>query len=59
MNVVERVLEIMLRRIVAVIEMQFGFMSERGTINAVFILRRLLDDYHAKGEKTYMCFVDL
>ena len=39
MKVVERVLEKMLYRIVTVDKMQFGFMPERGTIDAVFILR--------------------
>ena len=39
--------------------MQFGYMSERGTIDAVFILRRMQEEYHAKGKKLYMSFVDL
>ena len=39
--------------------MQFGFIPERGIIDAVFILRRMQDEYHAKGKKLYMCFVDL
>ena len=34
-------------------------MSERGTIDAVFILRRMHEEYHSKGKKLYMCFVDL
>ena len=38
--------------------MQFGFMPERETIDAVFILRRMQEDYHAKGKTLYMCFVD-
>ena len=40
-------------------EMQFDFMPERGTIDAVFILRWLQEEYGAKGKKLYMCFVDL
>ena len=39
--------------------MQFCFMSERQKIDAVFILRRMQEEYHAKGKKLYMCFVDL
>ena len=39
--------------------MLFGFMPERETIDTVFILRRLQEDYHAKVEKNYMCFVNL
>ena len=37
MKVVERVLLKRLHRIVSVDKMQFGFMPERGTIDAVFI----------------------
>ena len=44
-------LEKTLCRIVTVNEMQFGFMPERGTIDAVFILRRMQEAYHAKGKK--------
>ena len=48
MKVVERVFEKRLCRIVSVDKMQFGFMSERGTIDAVIILRRM-QEYNAKG----------
>ena len=40
-------------------EMQFGFVPERGTIDAVFIVRRMQEEYHVKVKKLYMCFVDL
>ena len=40
---------------VKVDEMQFGFMPGKGTIDAVFILRRLQEE----EKKLYMCFVDL
>ena len=59
MNVVERVLEERLCRIANVDEMQFGCMLERGTIDVVFIMRRLQEEYYAKGRKLHMCFVDL
>ena len=39
-------------------EMQFGSMPERGTIDAVFILRRLQEEYYARGNKLYLCFID-
>ena len=35
--------------IVTINEMQFGFIPERGMIDAVSILRRLQEEYHAKG----------
>ena len=38
-------------------ELQFGSMPERGTIDAV-ILRRMQEEYHAKGKKLHTCFVD-
>ena len=40
-------------------DMQFGFMPGKGAIDAVFILRRIQDEYLAKQKKLYMCFVDL
>ena len=49
-------LEKRLHRIVTVNELQFAFMSESGTIDAVFILRRMQGKYHAEGKKLYMCF---
>ena len=53
-KVVEKVFEKRLHRIVSVDEMQFGFMPERGTIDTVFILRRMQEVYHAKRKKLYM-----
>ena len=35
-------------------EIQFGFMPEKEIIDAVFILRRLQEEYHAKGKKLYV-----
>ena len=34
--------------IVTVDDMQFGFMPERGTIDAVFILRKMQEECHVK-----------
>ena len=39
--------------------MKFGFMPGKGTIDAVFIFKRIQDEYLAKQKKLYMCFVDL
>ena len=36
---------------VKVDEIQFGFMPEKGTIDAVFILRRLQEEYLDKEKK--------
>ncbi|XP_068692793.1 uncharacterized protein [Montipora foliosa] len=60
MTIVEKVLERRLRRMVKVDEMQFGFMPGKGTIDAVFILRRLQEEYLDNEKKLYVCFfVDL
>ena len=59
MKLAERVLGKRLCRIVSVNEMLFYSMLERGTIDAVFILRRMQEEYHAKGKKLHMCLVDL
>ena len=56
MKVVERVLEKRPHRIVTVDEMQFCFMPERETVDAVFILRRMQEAYHAKGIKVVYVF---
>ena len=48
MKVVKRVLEKRLRIISTVDEMQFGIVPESGTIDAIFILRMLQEEYHAK-----------
>ena len=54
MKVMERVPEKRLCRLMTVAEMQFGFMSEGGTIDAVFIWRRMQEEYLLKG-KSYVC----
>ena len=59
MKIVEKVLEKRLRRMVKVDKMQFGFMPGKGMIDAVFILRRLQEEYLDKEETLYMCFIDL
>ena len=53
-----RVLEKSPHGIVTANEIQFGLIPERGTIDAVSILRRLQEKYYAKGKKWYMCFVN-
>ena len=45
MKIVEKVLERRLRSMVKVDKMQFGCMPGKGTIDAVFILRRLQEEF--------------
>ena len=39
--------------------MQLDFVAEKGAIDAAFILRRLQEEYCAKGKELCMCLVDL
>ena len=55
MKIVEKVPERRMWHMVKVDEMQFGFMPGKGTIDAVFILRRLQEEYLDKEKKLYIC----
>ena len=59
MKIVEKVLQRRMRQMVKVDEIQFGFMPGKGTIDAVFTLRRSQEEYLDKKKKLYMCFFDL
>ena len=59
MGVVERLLEKRFHRIVFVDEIQFDAMPEGGAIEAVFVMKKMQEEYHAKVKKSYMCFMDL
>jgi len=52
MKAVERLLEKRLRDIV---KMQFGFMPGKGTIDALYIIRRLQECYLGKKRKLSFC----
>ena len=59
LKVVERVVENIIREIVNIDEMQFGFCASRGTTDAIFVLRQLQEKYLTKHGKLYMAFADL
>ena len=56
---IERDLEKRIRCLVNMNKMQCGFMHGRGTIDFLFILRKMPEAYQDKGKKLYMCFLDL
>ena len=39
--------------------MQFGFLPGKGTVDAIFIVRRMQEEYQKTDKKLYMCFVDM
>ena len=59
LKVIERVLEKRLRKIINVSNMQYGFMPNKSTTDAIFIFRQLQEKYLAKGHKLHHLFVDL
>jgi len=59
MKIVERVLERRIRLVVNLDEMQCGFMPGNGTTDALFVVRRMQEEYRDKEKNLYMCFLDL
>ena len=59
MKVIERVFEKRLRKVVDVDEMQMGFMPGKGTVDAIFSVRQMMEKYDKAGRKLHMVFVDL
>ena len=47
-----------MRALVDFDEAQFGFISGKGTTDAIFLVRRLQEEHRAKDKRMYMCFVD-
>ena len=54
----EKILDGRLRE-VDIDKMHHGFMPGRGTVDAVFVLRRLTEKFRAKNKKLCFVFVDL
>ena len=59
MKIVERVLEKRIRELVNIDSIQFGFMPGRETTHALFLVRRMQEEYRHKKKKLCMCFVDI
>ena len=55
----EKILDGRLGEVIDIDKMQHGFMPERGTVDAVFVLRRLCEKFRAKNMKLFFIFVDL
>ena len=59
MKIVERVLARRIRELVIIDSMQFGFMPGRVTTDALFVVRRMQEEYRNKKKKLYMYFVGI
>ena len=51
MKIVERVVENRIRELVTMDYMQFGFMPGKGTTHALFILRRMQEEFRKRKQK--------
>ena len=58
MKVLERVLKNKIRCQVSIDNMQFGFMSGKGSTDAIFIMRQVQEKHQANKKKLYYAFVD-
>ena len=58
LKIVERVLQRMIRALVIIDSMQFGFMPGIETTDALFVVRRMQERYRDK-KKLYVCFVNI
>ncbi|PHU11499.1 Kinesin-4 [Capsicum chinense] len=59
MKVWERVVELRLRRIMTISENQSGFIPGRSTIEAIHLVRRLVEQFWERKKNLHMMFIDL
>ncbi|XP_013785550.1 uncharacterized protein LOC106469594 [Limulus polyphemus] len=59
MKIWERVVEGRIRQETDIGEQQFGFMPGRGTTDAIFAVRQMLEKYGEKQRKLHLVFIDL
>jgi hypothetical protein len=59
MKLWERIIERRVRQVSMVTENQFGFMPGRSTIEAIHLLRRMMETYKVKKKDLHMIFIDL
>ena len=57
MDIFERVLERRIRTLINLNKMQFGHMQGKGRVDAIFIVRRMLEEHQNEDRKLYKCFV--
>ena len=58
MKVLKRTVDGLMRQVVSTDDSQFGFVPDRGTTDAIFVIRQLQEKYLAANKRLYMAFVD-
>jgi hypothetical protein len=59
MKLWERIIEHCLREVTNVTKNQFGFMSGRSTMEAIFLIRQLMERCREQKKDMHMVFIDL
>ena len=59
MKIWERVIESRIRNETEIGEQQFGFMPGRGTTDAIFAVRQMMEKYGEKQKELHLVFIDL
>jgi hypothetical protein len=59
MKLCERIIEYCLKGVANVIENQFGFMPGRSTMEAIFLIRQLMERCREQKKDMHMIFIDL
>ncbi len=59
MKIWERIVDARLRQEVEISKGQFGFMPQKGTTNAIFMLRQVMEKYREKQREIHAIFIDL
>jgi hypothetical protein len=59
MKLWERIIEYRLRGVTNITEKQFGFMPRRSTMDAIFLIRQLMERCREQKKDMHMIFIDL
>ena len=55
----QKILDGHLCELVEIVKMQYGFVSGRGTVDAVVVLKRLTEQFRAKNKNLFFVFIDV